>query len=157
MIWPVVNLLSLIWTSQYPIFVFQVSDDFFFIIMTTGQELGNWKVSRFSNIAKVWNAIMKQKFWMFTIHQTTTNLQRTDYLNRRTKWYSALEESKQMKSAYFTIHPSKNPPPQNGCRLKSVFIFYFLFYLFIIIFKVPVSHPPLSQFNRTFHRNNRPP
>jgi hypothetical protein len=26
-----------------------------------------------------------------------------------------------MKSAYFTIHPGKkNPPPQNGCRLKSV-------------------------------------
>jgi hypothetical protein len=25
-----------------------------------------------------------------------------------------------MKSAYFTIHPSKNPPPQFGCRLKSV-------------------------------------
>jgi hypothetical protein len=26
-----------------------------------------------------------------------------------------------MKSALFTIHPGKNPPPQNGCRLKSVF------------------------------------
>jgi hypothetical protein len=25
-----------------------------------------------------------------------------------------------MKPAYFTIHPGKNPPPQNGCRLKSV-------------------------------------
>ena len=41
----------------------------------------------------------------------------------------------------FTIHPSKNPPPQNGCRrFKSVFCFL----------KVPVSHPPLSQSNRTF-------
>ena len=26
-----------------------------------------------------------------------------------------------MKSAYFTIHPGKNPPLQNCCRLKSVF------------------------------------
>ena len=26
-----------------------------------------------------------------------------------------------MKSAYFTIHPGKNPPPQNGCRLISNF------------------------------------
>jgi hypothetical protein len=26
-----------------------------------------------------------------------------------------------MKSAHFTIHPGKNPPPQNGCRLKSDF------------------------------------
>jgi hypothetical protein len=29
------------------------------------------------------------------------------------------------KSAYFTIHPGKNPPPQNGCRLKSVFFLIF--------------------------------
>jgi hypothetical protein len=31
-----------------------------------------------------------------------------------------------MKFAYFiTIHPGKNPPPpQNGCRLKSVKFFY---------------------------------
>jgi hypothetical protein len=28
-----------------------------------------------------------------------------------------------MKSAYFTIHPDKNPPPQNGGLLKSVFLF----------------------------------
>jgi hypothetical protein len=26
-----------------------------------------------------------------------------------------------MKFAYFTTHPGKNPPPQNGCRLKSLF------------------------------------
>jgi hypothetical protein len=26
---------------------------------------------------------------------------------------------------YFTINPGKNPPPQNGCRLKSVFFFFF--------------------------------
>jgi hypothetical protein len=37
-------------------------------------------------------------------------------------------------------------PPQNGCRLESVFIF-----------NAPVSHPPLSQSNRTFHKSNRPP
>jgi hypothetical protein len=53
-----------------------------------------------------------------------------------------------MKSAYFTIHPGKNPPPPNGCRLKSVFF---------LILKAPVSHPPLSQFNRTFHKTNWPP
>jgi hypothetical protein len=52
-----------------------------------------------------------------------------------------------MKSPYFTIHPGKNPPPQNGCWLKSVFVFL----------KAPVSHPPLSQFNQTFHKTNRPP
>ena len=28
-----------------------------------------------------------------------------------------------MKSAYFTFHPGKNPPPQNGCRLKFVLFF----------------------------------
>jgi hypothetical protein len=28
-----------------------------------------------------------------------------------------------MKSAYFTIHPGKNPPPQNGCQLTSGFFF----------------------------------
>jgi hypothetical protein len=27
------------------------------------------------------------------------------------------------KSAYFTIHPGKNPPPQNGCQSKSGFGF----------------------------------
>jgi hypothetical protein len=36
----VANLLPLIWTSQYPLFFFQVPDNFFFIVMTTGQELG---------------------------------------------------------------------------------------------------------------------
>jgi hypothetical protein len=28
-----------------------------------------------------------------------------------------------MKSGYFTIHPGKDPPPQNGCRLKSFSFF----------------------------------
>jgi hypothetical protein len=51
-----------------------------------------------------------------------------------------------MKSAYFTIHPGKNPPPQNGCQLKSIFFS-----------KAPVSHPPLSQFNPTFQKTNRLP
>jgi hypothetical protein len=59
-------------------------------------------------------------FVCLPIHQTATSLQRTDNLNPRTKWYSALDESNRMKSAYFTIHPGKNPPPQNGCQLKSV-------------------------------------
>jgi hypothetical protein len=34
---------------------------------------------------------------------------------------SGLDESDRMKSAYFTIHPGKHSPPQNGCWLKSVF------------------------------------
>jgi hypothetical protein len=37
-----------------------------------------------------------------------------------------------MKSAYFTIYPGKNSPPQNGCQLESVFILFL---------KAPVSHP----------------
>jgi hypothetical protein len=53
-----------------------------------------------------------------------------------------------MEPAYVTIHPGKNPPPQNGCRLKSVFILFL---------KAPVSHPPLSQFNRISHKTNQPP
>ena len=32
-----------------------------------------------------------------------------------------LDESNRMKYAYFTIHPSKNPPPRNGCKLKFIF------------------------------------
>jgi hypothetical protein len=51
-----------------------------------------------------------------------------------------------MKSAYFTTRPGKNPAPQNGCRLKTLFFQ-----------KAPVSHPPLSQFNRAFHKTNRLP
>jgi hypothetical protein len=47
-----------------------------------------------------------------------------------------------VKSAYFTIYPGKIPPPQNGCRLKSV-----------SFFKAPVSHPPLSQLNWTFTKS----
>ena len=44
--------------------------------------------------------------------------------NPRTKSYPALDELNRMKSAYFTIHPGQNPPPQNDCRLKSVFLFF---------------------------------
>ena len=33
----------------------------------------------------------------------------------------ALDESNWMNSAYFTIHLGQNPPPQNGCWLKSIF------------------------------------
>ena len=51
-----------------------------------------------------------------------------------------------MKSAYFIIHLGKTPPPQNGCRLK-----------YALFLKAPVSYPPLSHFNRTFHKSNRPP
>ena len=58
-----------------------------------------------------------------------------------TGWYLALDESNRMKSAYFTSHPSKFPPPQmvNGW---NPFCF----------FKAPVSHPPFSQFNWTFRK-----
>jgi hypothetical protein len=89
---------------------------------------------------------MKQKLRLFAIHQTATSLQRTYNLNPRSRWYPALDESNRMKSTYFIIYLGKNPPPQNGCRLKSV-----------LLLKAPVSHPPLSQFNRTFHKTNRPP
>jgi hypothetical protein len=89
---------------------------------------------------------MKQKVCLFAIHQTASSLQWVDNLNLRTRWYLALDESNRMKSAYFTIHLGKNPPPQKGCELKSVFFF-----------KAPVSHPTLSQFNWTFHQTNQPP
>jgi hypothetical protein len=78
---------------------------------------------------------MNQKLRLFTIHQTAKSLQRIDNLNPRTRLYPAQDESNKMKSAYFTIHPGKNLPPQNACRLKSVFFS-----------KAPVSHPPFSQF-----------
>ena len=64
---------------------------------------------------------MKQKLRMFAIHQIATSLQRTNNLNPRTIWYLALDESNRMKSTYFTMHPGKNPPLQNGCWLKYVF------------------------------------
>jgi hypothetical protein len=89
---------------------------------------------------------MKQKLRLFAIHQTATSLQRTNNPNPRTRWYPTLDESNWMKSAYFTIHPGKNPPPQNGCQLKSV-----------SFFKAPVSYPPLSQCNWSFQKTNRPP
>ena len=52
---------------------------------------------------------MKQKLWLFAIHQTVTGLQWTNNLNPRTIWYLALDESNRMKSTYFTIRPGKNP------------------------------------------------
>jgi hypothetical protein len=56
------------------------------------------------------------------VHQLPdTSLQRTNHLNPRTGCYTALDESNWMKFAHFTIHASKNHPPQDGCRLKSVF------------------------------------
>jgi hypothetical protein len=35
-----------------------------------------------------------------------------------------LNDANWMKSAYFIIHSGKNPPPQNSCQLKSVFLFF---------------------------------
>jgi hypothetical protein len=61
---------------------------------------------------------MKHKLRMFAIHQTVTSLQQINNLNPIIRWYPALDESNRMKSTYFTIHPGKNPPPQNGCRLN---------------------------------------
>ena len=43
---------------------------------------------------------MKQMLRLFAIHQTATNLQRTDNLNPRTIWYPALDESNRMKFSY---------------------------------------------------------
>jgi hypothetical protein len=65
---------------------------------------------------------MKQKLCMFPNHQTDVSLQQTNNLNLRTSSYPAMDESNRMKSAYFTIHPGKCPPPQNGCRWKSIFL-----------------------------------
>jgi hypothetical protein len=40
---PFANLLPFIWTGQYPLYIFfQLPANFFFIVMTTGQELGHW-------------------------------------------------------------------------------------------------------------------
>ena len=58
---------------------------------------------------------------MFAIHQIVTNLHWAYNLKSRTRRYSTLDESNRMKPAYLTFHPGKNPPPQIGCRLKSVF------------------------------------
>jgi hypothetical protein len=100
-IWPVANLLPFIWTGQYIyIYIFQVPANFFFIVTTTSQELGHWQVSQFYNVAKLWNAIMKQKLRMFIIHQTVISLQHTYNSNLRTIWYTALDESNRIKSAH---------------------------------------------------------
>ena len=68
---------------------------------------------------------MKQTLCLFAIHQIATSLQPTYNLNPRTRRYPTLGESTQMKSVYFTIHPGKNPPPQNGCQLKPPFFSFF--------------------------------
>jgi hypothetical protein len=47
---------------------------------------------------------------------------RFERLKPRTRRYPALDESNRMKSAYFTIHPGKNPTSQNDFWLKSVFL-----------------------------------
>jgi hypothetical protein len=39
--------------------------------------------------------------------------------NNEAKAYPTLDESNQIKSPYFTIHPDKNSP-QYDCRLKSI-------------------------------------
>ena len=67
---------------------------------------------------------MKQKLRLFAIHRTATSQKQTDYLNPRTRWYPALDESNWIKFTYFTIHSGENPPPQNGCRLKYVCLFF---------------------------------
>jgi hypothetical protein len=85
---------------------------------------------------------MKQKLRMFVIHQTATSLQHTDNLNPRTGWYPVLDESNRMKSTCFTIKSSFS-------KWLSIEIRSFL--------KALVSHPTLSQFNRTFHKTNWPP
>ena len=97
-----------------------LNDRIFYKILSVPQ---NTAMGLNNVMAKLWNAIMKQKLCLFTIHQTATSLQWTNNLNPRTKWYPALDESNRTRSVYFTIHPGKFPPPQNGCQLKSVFFF----------------------------------
>jgi len=67
---------------------------------------------------------VKHKLRLFAIHQIDTSLWQTDSLNPRIKWYMALDESNRMKFAFFTMHLGKDLPPQNHCRLQSVFFFY---------------------------------
>ena len=54
---------------------------------------------------------MKQKLRLFAIHQTTTNLQRTNNLNPRTRWYPTLDESNWM-----------NPPISQFIRVKILLL-----------------------------------
>ena len=45
-----------------------------------------------------------------------------------------------MKSAYFTIHLGKNPPPQNGSWLKFVFFYNFFYFYFKIKHQFHILH-----------------
>ena len=89
---------------------------------------------------------MKQKLRMFAIHQTVTSLPWTYNLNPRTKWYPALDESNRMKSACFTIHLNKNPPPQNRCKLKSRFNYSFNLMNELIKIKIWITNFTSSTF-----------
>jgi hypothetical protein len=97
------------------LYFFQVPADFFFIVMTTGPVFQCSKIMKCNNEAKaspVCHSLYRYKAYNGQITYTP-----------RTKWYLALDESHRMRSAHFTIHLGKNPPPQNGCQLKSVFFF----------------------------------
>ena len=51
-----------------------------------------------------------------------------------------------MKSAYSTIHPGKNhPPPQNGCRLKSVIFLKHQFHILHLPDSTGLSTKPTGR------------
>jgi hypothetical protein len=119
----VANLLPFIWTSQYPIFF---SSAGWLLLHYNDNRPRTWaliskpvfqcsKIMKCNNEAKaspVCHSLYRYKAYNGQITYTP-----------RTKWYLALDESHRMRSAHFTIHLGKNPPPQNGCQLKSVFFF----------------------------------
>ena len=103
-IWPVANLLPLIWTGQYPIFFFKCR--LISLLHCNDNQPRTWAliskpVFQCSKIMKCKNEAKASHVRHSPNH---SSLQWTDYLNSTTRWYPTLDESNQMKSAYFTIH-----------------------------------------------------
>ena len=90
---------------------------------------------------------MKQKLCMFAISPNRYK-HSTDIYPKTLEPndIQPLDESKPMKSAYFTIYPGKNPPPQNGWWLKSVFVW-----------KNTIFTSSTFPIQPDFHKTNRTP
>ena len=70
--------IHLDWPISY-VFFRQVPASFFFIVMTTGQELGHWKVSRFFQCSKIMKCsneakVLHVRHLPFTIHHSHVRL-----------------------------------------------------------------------------------